>query len=116
MPVAKPRGGDAVRLATRWSIASAGDVGIIDGFCDADPEDDKVQITFHPSAYVGGFPEVASVSGGPGTIGTPVSQWSLTGEVFFYTAWMWRDGFPGGGKGVRYQRKARLWEWTPCPA
>ena len=96
--------------------AKPGDIGIIDGYCDRDPERDQVEITFHYSAFVGEVPELASVSGGPGTIATPISQLRLLPDVFEYTAWTWRDGYAGGGNGVQYRRKARLWEWTPAGA
>ena len=113
MKVSKPRGADAVRLMAPWSPVLVGSIGIIDGFCDRDPEDDEVEITFNYSAYVGECPELASVSGGPGTIATSISELRLTDEVYTYGAWMWRDGSPGAGNGLYYKRKARLWEWYP---
>jgi len=116
MPVDKPRGGDAVILATSWMEAKQGDIGIIEGFCDREPQDDEIQITFHYSAFVGEAPELASVSGGPGTIATPISELRLLPDPFEYIAWTWRDGRASGGNGVQYLRKARLWEWTPVLA
>jgi hypothetical protein len=113
MKLSKPRGGDAVRLMAPWSVATVGSIGIINGTCDTDPEDDDVEITFNYSAFVGDSPEVASVSGGPGTIATPIGELRLTEEVYIYVAWMWQGGLPGAGKGRHYKRKARLWEWFP---
>jgi hypothetical protein len=114
-PAYFPHGGDAVRLAGPWESAMlpAGSIGIIDG-ATGRAFVDSVSITFRFSAFVtdGPLGEVASCSGGPGTIATPVTQLSLTPEIHSYEARMSRD-CDSCGLACYYQRKARLWEWRP---
>jgi hypothetical protein len=118
-PVPLPRGGDAVRLAAPWNWGNMpiGSIGIIDGDTDRD-HSNSVSITFCFSAYVGAESAgvMASVSGGPGTIATPVEQLQLTSETISYPAWMWKDGYARADNAYHYTRRARLWEWTPDQA
>ena len=109
-----PRGGDAVVLLSPWkwagSLVNVGDIGIIDGMVQENATED-VQITFRYSAFNDG--EVCSVSGGPGTISTPITElFRMPGqkEIVF---WRWKHGIPGANRGCHYQKLVPVWGWTP---
>jgi hypothetical protein len=114
-PAYFPHGGDAVCLAAPWESAMlpAGSIGIIHG-ATGRAFIDSVRITFRFSAVVADGPlgEVASCSGGPGTMATPVTQLSLTSEIHSYEACMSRDR-DSCDFASSYKRKARMWKWTP---
>jgi hypothetical protein len=97
-----------------WGSVEIGSIGIIDGFTEQEyPED--VQITFNYRAFIGssrGGPEFASVSGGPGTTATPVSELVKIGRTTV-NCWRWKDGIPGAGRGISYDRECDLWAWIP---
>lgn len=114
------RGGDAVRLTREWSIAKAGEIGIIGGRTDECQTD--LHITFNASCFRGrssGYapaaePEYVSCSGGPATISTPVSRLRAPGPGLAAFVrrrfWQWKD-LPRGGGGFDYELDVPLWEW-----
>ena len=109
-----PRGGDAVVLLSPWqwagSLVNVGDIGIIGGMVQENATE-NVQITFRYSAFNDG--EVCSVSGGPGTISTPITELFRMPDQRMVTFWRWKNGIPGSGRGCRYQRMVPVWGWNP---
>ena len=112
-----PRGGDAVRCAARWAWGDCpegslpvGSFGIINGSVEHDIKD-FAQITFHYSAFIDD--RCASISGGPGTIATPIGELQATNKTLRIDAWQWKDGISGGGRGRYYKRECRVWDWYP---
>jgi hypothetical protein len=111
----QPLPGHAVRLTKDWFGAKAGQIGIIGGIVGLAPAD--LQITFNPSAFKRrqrkgreGLPCEVSCSGGPGTISTPASKLTPTGETVWVRFWDWKD-LPRADGGEDYFEDVPLWEW-----
>lgn len=113
-----PQGGDAVRLTPPWYEAGPGDVGVLDGFV-GQPLPGDGSITLHPSTFRGPSPDgqfVVRACGIPGSISTPLTQLTKTGQPVDVPVWRWRDGLPGRGREQRWTVTVQLWEWTPAGA
>jgi hypothetical protein len=122
----KMQAGNAVRLRTpwQWGILPAGEIGIVDGIVGKDITD-YARIIFHCRGssfrgHSGGESKyltqdalvVVSCSGGPCTIGTPVTELTPTNETIEWEFWRWKD-FPRAGGGVPYKLTIPIWEWSP---
>jgi len=110
-----PQGGDAVRLTTDWYEANAGDIGVLGGFVDQ-PLPGEGPITFNASTFRGPSQNgriVVQVSGGPGSISTPLAELTKTGQPIQLPVWQWRNGIPGRGRAQPYTVTVPLWDWTP---
>lgn len=103
----RPRAGDAVRLTHKWSIAEAGDYGILGGVVRSDSE--ELSITFRPSIYYNG--QYCSCSGGPGTFAQSIHLLTPTEETKRVTCWMFHKDMQGAGRGIYFYRTVRVWEW-----
>jgi hypothetical protein len=113
-----PQGGDAVRLTTPWHEARTGDIGVLDGFV-GQPLPGEGSITFNPSTFRGPSGDgriVVRASGGPGSISTPLSELTRTGQPAQLRVWRWRDGRPGRGQAQQYTVTVPLWAWAPGAA
>jgi hypothetical protein len=117
----RPSPGDAVRIRKPtsgwWSVGvKDGAIGIINGVVGTYP--DHLEITFNYSAFRGpnnarsGGPEYVSVSGGPGSMFTPIAELSATDETAEIWFWRWKD-IPRAQGGEHYQLAVPLWEWAP---
>jgi hypothetical protein len=115
-----PQGGDAVVTTEGcwpWGLLPAGKIGIIGGRVGEEITD-GCSITFNYSAFRGrsskyapaSDPIYVQVSGGPGTILTPVSQLEPTGEKVSVWFWRWQDIARAHG-GEQYRLDVPLWRW-----
>jgi hypothetical protein len=108
-------GGDAVRLTTPWYEADADDIGVLGDFV-GQPAPGEGSITFHPSTFRGPSRDgriLVRVSGGPGSISTPLAELTKTSQLVQLPVWRWRDGVPGRGRTQPYTVTVPLWDWTP---
>jgi hypothetical protein len=111
-----PQGGDAVRLTTAWNKAKAGDIGVLDGFVGQPPPRGQGRITFNASTFRGPTRRgriLVQASGGPGSISTPLSELTKTGQTVKLPVWRWQPRGPGPGRGQEYTVTVAVWDWTP---
>jgi hypothetical protein len=111
-----PQGGDAVRLTTAWYEANAGDIGVLDGFVGQPPPRRQGRITFNARTFRGPTRRgriLVQASGGPGSISTPLSELTKTGQTVTLPVWRWQPGGPGPARGQEYTVTVPVWDWTP---
>jgi len=102
---ARPKGGDIIRLTSRWRWGGldAGAEGVVQGATDQ--EHNGSSIIFQHSTYCDAY---ASSSGGPGTVWTPFTNVVATDEFKTVRYWRWKDR-PRADGGVYYDRVVRVW-------
>lgn len=115
------QGACACRLASPWGWARElplGSIGIVDGAI-GHPIEESCSITFGYRAHIGptglwqARPLIwSSVSGGPGTIRTPITELTFTGEWITINAWRWRNHAEANG-GEDYRLDVPLFDWHP---
>src|SRR5437763_3327409 len=77
---------------------------------------DRGRITFNASTYRGPTRRgriLVQASGGPGSISTPLSELTKTGQTVTLPVWRWQPGGPGPGRGQEYTVTVPVWDWTP---